>query len=146
MRAGGKKFKEVSQWSMHMMYRLLSCCFSPERTVHPNESFDVPTASLGHKSGHIYMIREREFLKTNENIYKIGKTINIKGRMPAYPKNSRLYICFFCSTDIDVVEKHMIALFDRRFVKRVDIGAEYYEGDVLEMIRALVAYPLSQPY
>lgn len=128
------------------MDRLLSCCFSPKRIVHSNQSFDVPTASLGEKSGHLYMIREREFLRTRENIYKIGKTINIRGRMPSYPKNSRLYICFFCSTNIDVVEKHMIALFDQRFIKRTDIGSEYYEGDVIEMVRAFVAYPLNQPY
>jgi hypothetical protein len=44
------------------------------------------------------------------------------------------------------VEKHLIKRFDERFVKRTDIGAEYYEGDVIEMLRILVSYPINQPY
>jgi hypothetical protein len=137
------------------MLRSLRCCFksadrgissSKNHVLPSNEVVELPHGALDEKSGHIYMIREREFLKTAEPIYKIGKTTNIKSRMPSYPKNSRLYLCFFCSTNIDVVERHLIKLFDERFVKRTDIGAEYYQGDVIEMLRILVSYPITQPY
>ena len=35
-------------------------------------------------SGTLYLLIEREFLKTNEPVYKVGKTIN------NYPKDSRI--------------------------------------------------------
>lgn len=118
-------------------------CFSPTR---PKTDSDVvyhtgihvyPCLPQDKKPGFIYLIREREFIKTNEEIYKIGKTINIKHRMPSYPKDSRLYICFFCPTCIDEVEKFVISLFDVKFKKRIDIGSEYYEGDAGKMISFL---------
>jgi hypothetical protein len=105
----------------------------------------IPQPSINTKSGFLYILREREFLKTNELIYKIGKTINMRSRMPAYPKDSRLYLCFYCSSDIDVMEKHMILVFDDIFVKRVDIGAEYYEGDIVQMLTVMTQYCLKQP-
>lgn len=76
----------------------------------------------------MYLIKEREFLKTHENIYKIGKTTNIKNRMPSYPKDSRVYVIFYC-TNIHEAEKALIQAFDVQFKKRTDIGAEYYETD-----------------
>jgi hypothetical protein len=79
--------------------------------------------------GHLYLIKEREFIKTNENIYKIGKTTNIKNRMPSYPKDSRVYLIYYCATNIHEVEKALIEAFDKQFKKRTDIGAEYYETD-----------------
>ena len=69
--------------------------------------------------GHLYLIKEL--------IYKIGKTTNIKHRMPAYPKDSRLIVALYCDTDIHRVEKALIATFDAKFTKRSDIGSEYYE-------------------
>lgn len=85
--------------------------------------------------GHLYLIKEREFIKTNENVFKIGKTTNIKHRMPAYPKDSRVYVIMHCATDIHAVEKKLIEHFDEHFTKRTDIGNEYYfskkESDII---------------
>ena len=106
-----------------------------------------PTTEFGKKPGYIYLLREREFLKTNEEIYKIGKTINIKNRMPSYPKDSRLYLCFYCPSDIDAVEKHLISVLERICLrKRTDIGSEYFEGDVHEMMVSLMDYAHTQRY
>ena len=91
--------------------------------------------------GHLYVIKEREFIKTKENIFKIGKTINIVNRMPQYPKQSRVYIMFF-STNIDDMEKYVIEQFDKRFTKRVDIGAEYYECDQNELLMDMSIFML----
>tara|TARA_B100000497_G_scaffold125791_1_gene163042 strand:- start:572 stop:1048 length:477 start_codon:yes stop_codon:yes gene_type:complete len=106
-----------------------------------------PNMEFGKKPGYIYLLREREFLKTNEEIYKIGKTINIKNRMPSYPKDSRLYLCFYCPSDIDAVEKHLISVLERICLrKRTDIGSEYFEGDVRELMANLLDYAHTQHY
>jgi hypothetical protein len=133
------------------MKNILSCFYKkkaviPAKTKGENTNIQNPCVAYGKKPGFIYLIREREFLKTNENIYKIGKTINIKNRMPSYPKDSRLYLCFYCTTSIDELEKFIISLFDIKFKKRIDIGSEYYEGDVGIMINYLTQLLLNQPY
>ena len=102
---------------------------------------ETPTTyfkEISPKPGFIYLICEREFIKTNEKIYKIGKTINIKNRMPSYPKDSLLYLCFYCDKNIDTIEKNLISSFNLLFLKRTDIGAEYYEGDVKLMIKHMM--------
>jgi len=88
--------------------------------------------------GHLYLIKEREFIKTNEHILKIGKSTNIKSRMPSYPKNSRIYSIVYCPWDIHVAEKELIKQFDSIFINRKDIGREYYEAssdDYSEMLK-----------
>ena len=69
----------------------------------------------------------------------------MRNRMPSYPKDSRLYMCFYCSSDIDILEKHLINTFDNLFIKRVDIGSEYYEGDIVQMLKVMTQYCLKQP-
>ena len=102
-----------------------SSCFyrAPRNLVKPTKPF----LTNNHKApGHLYLIKEREFIKTKENVFKIGKTTNIKNRMPAYPKDSRVYVIMHCATDIHAVEKKLIEHFDATFTKRTDIGHEYY--------------------
>jgi hypothetical protein len=85
--------------------------------------------------GHIYVVCEREFIKTGEPIYKLGKSTNIKSRMPNYPKNS-LIVSIFHTKELDVhrIEREMITRFDTLFIQRADIGREYYEGDVSAIV------------
>ena len=106
------------------MLRLLGCVKPPH--IEPSH---IRKVLGGTNPGHLYLIKEREFLKTKENIYKIGKTRNIKHRMPSYPKDSRVYVIYYCASDIDKVEKELIKEFDKLFKKRTDIGHEYYETD-----------------
>jgi hypothetical protein len=88
-----------------------------------------------HKSdGHIYVIKEREFIKTGENIFKIGRSKNIVNRMPGYPKNSLIYTILY-TDNINEVEKNMIKHFDNMFIKRTDIGNEYYECSEKEIMQ-----------
>ena len=46
---------------------------------------------------YIYIIHERTFVKTNANIYKIGKTKNIKNRLNGYNKGSQLLYTIPCN-------------------------------------------------
>lgn len=84
--------------------------------------------------GHIYVIKEREFIKTKENIYKIGRSKNIRNRMPSYPKDSLIYSILY-TKDVNRTEKDMIRRFDTIFIKRRDIGVEYYECKEDEIMR-----------
>ncbi len=86
-------------------------------------------------TGSNYIIYEREFIKTKENIYKIGKTEQpMLDRFAQYPKGSQLMVQKLVS-DCAMVEKEIMEVFDIKFINRRDIGREYYEGDVNEMIK-----------
>lgn len=84
-------------------------------------------------TNYIYLVKEREFIKTNENIYKIGrsKQENTK-RFLQYPKGSELIIQARC-IDCIKTEKILINIFKTKFIHRKDIGNEYFEGNVLIM-------------
>ena len=81
----------------------------------------------------IYLIREREFIKTNENVYKIGKTTQdgIK-RISSYPKGSQVIIVVKVP-DCHESELKLISLFKQKFKHRNDIGNEYFDGDCEQM-------------
>lgn len=79
---------------------------------------------------YIYILREREFIKTDEQIYKIGKS-NRKpfDRFKKYPKGTKLE--FIISVDdCDSKEKEIKEIFSNLYKKRTDIGQEYFEGDL----------------
>jgi hypothetical protein len=85
--------------------------------------------------GYIYIIREREFIKCNEQIYKIGKTGGDcpNKRLCSYPKGSELiYTCF--NNNPDQTEKDIKIKFKENYIQRTDIGIEYFEGDLKHMI------------
>lgn len=83
---------------------------------------------------YIYLLQEREFIKTKENIYKLGKTKQQHNkRFAQYPKNSKLLTQLICD-DCDKIERILINLFNEKFEKRKDIGNEYFEGDYKYMI------------
>jgi hypothetical protein len=90
------------------------------------------------QSGHVYIVKEREFLKSGENVFKIGKSTNIKSRMPSYPKNSLIVIIVHTDNyDVHQVERELIQHLkdDPRFVQRTDIGSEYFQcciNDLME--------------
>ena len=60
---------------------------------------------------YIYLIKEREFIKTNENIFKIGRSNqNNDKRIKQYPTDSKLIIQTICS-DCKFSEAEIISLF-----------------------------------
>ena len=83
---------------------------------------------------YIYLLQEREFTKTNENIYKIGMTQkdNLE-RFNQYPKGSLLLFQMICN-DCKNIENCLIKIFKEKFIQRKDIGTEYFEGNYKSMI------------
>lgn len=84
---------------------------------------------------YIYLLQEREFVKTNELIYKIGKTKKEHyTRFNQYPNGSILLLHIKCD-DCDCNEKDIIRLFKTKYKHRKEIGNEYFEGNFKEMMK-----------
>lgn len=86
--------------------------------------------------GYLYIIQIREFVKTNEPVYKVGRTCDIIRRYSQYPKSSRLLYLIPCN---NLVKKERILLDSLRnkFKNRVDIGLEYFEGVLYDIISTM---------
>ena len=83
---------------------------------------------------YIYLLQEREFIRTKENVYKVGRTTQVNyERFNQYPKGSVLLhqsVCEDCTT----IEKKLIIIFKQEFRQCRDYGIEYFEGDYKKMI------------
>ena len=94
---------------------------------------------------YIYLLQEREFIKTGEDIYKVGKTTQENSkRFYQYPKGSKLLIqniCFNCNT----IENIIIKEFKSKYKQRRDIGNEYFQGDCNDMINDIYNILIKQP-
>lgn len=84
--------------------------------------------------GSNYMIHKREFINSGEKIIKIGlsKQNGLK-HMAQCSKGSILVFQRFV-TDCIACKKEIIKNFDIKFKNRPDIGRDYYEGDIDEMM------------
>jgi hypothetical protein len=84
---------------------------------------------------YIYLLRTREFVTANKNVYKIGRTNQTHtNRFKQYPKGSELILQYSCN-DCIACEKGLLYIFRVNYIKRKDIGSEYFEGDVVGMKR-----------
>jgi hypothetical protein len=79
-----------------------------------------------------YLLRTREFLNSNENIYKIGRSLNLNKRIKTYPNNSEIILLLNTKNEIET-EKIIIKIFKKTFIQRKDIGYEYFEGNIEDM-------------
>jgi hypothetical protein len=84
--------------------------------------------------GYIYLIREREFLDKNENVYKHGKTCLsdatlILPRLKHYKKGSELVFVMQVSVqNICAIENNITKRF-KEILKKHNDGNEYFIGD-----------------
>lgn len=88
-------------------------------------------------SGYIYAIHVREFIRTHENIIKIGRTEDIIQRFGDYPKGSRLLYTIYVS-DQRQAEYNLIISMRQHFINRRDIGREYFQGNITTMIQHMM--------
>jgi len=90
------------------------------------------------KNGFIYILQLREFIKTKEQIYKIGMTNknDFLTRFKQYPKKSKYYK-YWKVPDAKEYERIVIIKFKKKFKQINDIGSEYFEGDIYEMINTI---------
>lgn len=92
--------------------------------------------------GYIYLIREREFLNKNENVYKHGKTCLsdatlILPRLKDYKKGSELvFVMQVAIEQVCTIENSITKRFKNVFKKHND-GNEYFIGDPKIMIKEI---------
>lgn len=97
-------------------------------------------------SNYVYLLQEREFIRTNENIYKVGRTEQENtNRFYQYPKGSKLLYQSSCE-DCRKCESLILQKFRESFVQRKDIGNEYFEGNFREMKKIMTAVIESEEY
>jgi len=83
---------------------------------------------------YIYLLKTREFINANQEVYKVGRTKQEnQTRFKQYPKGSVLYFQMICN-NCNTIEKKVLSLFKEIFIPRKDIGSESFEGDYNEMI------------
>ena len=102
-----------------------------------NELIKNINCEVFEKNNYIYLLREREFIKLNQEIYKIGMTTKSNyHRFLQYPKNSELLFQMKCNNCVKN-EKTILKKFGEKYIKQTDIGSEYFEGNALEMINII---------
>jgi hypothetical protein len=89
---------------------------------------------------YIYLIQERESIRCNDRVYKIGKTRKDcpNERTVSYPKGSCLVIAL--KIDDENAEKNLLMIFREKFVEWKDNGNEYFKGDPDDMIAEIENY------
>jgi hypothetical protein len=93
--------------------------------------------------GYLYIIREREFIKSCESIFKVGHTNKPSPykRLSQYPNNSEVIAIVKVHDAKNAESAYLETLnslcIDCVFVHRRDIGREYYEGDVNRLVDIL---------
>ena len=90
-------------------------------------------------SGGLYLLCEREFIKTNETIYKIGRGNDIIKRVNQYPNGSIVYLIIECENNI-IHESKLIELFKKKFINEKYIGTEYFNGNIKLMKTTIIKY------
>jgi hypothetical protein len=86
---------------------------------------------------YIYLVQLREFIKTKENVYKLGRTKKEHYiRFNQYPKGSVLLFQMICNECISL-ENCIIKKFKEKFIHRKEFGREFFEGDYKLMIDEL---------
>ena len=87
---------------------------------------------------YIYLLREREFVRLNENCYKIGRTSQdpVK-RFEGYPKGSEI-VLYVAVENCLTAEKQLLTIFKTKFQQKKNYGTEYFSGDKNLMIRAIL--------
>jgi hypothetical protein len=94
-------------------------------------------------TNYIYLLHEREFIRTSEDVYKVGMTRqpNLE-RFHNYPKGSILLFQMECF-DCRFVESIVLQVFKDRFDKCCFYGNEYFKGNkksMIDIIHLIITY------
>jgi predicted RNase H-like nuclease (RuvC/YqgF family) len=88
---------------------------------------------------NIYLIQTRSCVDKNENVYKLGRTNNLKLRFNQYCKGGVIKLTYPCINSKDI-EKELLILFNKQFKQRLDYGNEYFQGDLKQMTKQINGY------
>ena len=107
------------------------------KLINKYNKFNFCTLSKNSNYETFYLLQEREFIKSNEPIYKIGKTSKtMLTRLKGYPKNSNVFYSNIVDKKYNI-ESNIKKKFIKEFIQRKDIGSEYFEGSIIDMINII---------
>ncbi len=87
---------------------------------------------------YVYLLREREFIRLNENTFKVGKTAQEPyKRFSGYPKGSEV-LAFIAVGDCHKMETEILEHFRENFQQRKEYGSEYFQGDPDKIIHSFL--------
>ena len=87
---------------------------------------------------YVYIVRPREFIRLNEETYKIGKTTQPpNSRLAGYPKGSEV-LAFISVNDCSAMETKIKERFIVLFTQRKEYGVEYFHGDIDHMLKVFM--------
>jgi hypothetical protein len=94
------------------------------------------------KFHYIYIVRPKEYVLYDKNVYKIGKSeqypSNNVSRCTSYGIGSEIYFISKCN-DATIDETNLKKLFNKKFERHV-FGIEFFVGDVNKMIKVMAGY------
>jgi hypothetical protein len=84
---------------------------------------------------YFYLICLRTHIDSKNKVFKLGRTYSVHKRFfTDYPKNSiLLYLCKV--KDAYHVEWEMIKIFTKLFTRKLDLGNEYFKGNISDLIK-----------
>lgn len=86
------------------------------------------------KKNYVYLVQTREFIRFNEQTYKIGRTEREpQKRLSGYPKGSRM-ILFMEVNNCRLLETQLKISFKKKFKQMKEYGMEYFNGNLEDMI------------
>jgi hypothetical protein len=78
------------------------------------------------------------------NIFKFGRSKNLTTqRFQSYPVGTNIFFICACS-DCVTGEEELLNMMKKNFTHRTNIGSEFFEGDVIEMINLVNTYTILQ--
>lgn len=86
---------------------------------------------------YIYLVHCRASVNANENVYKIGKSIDFNKRLSGYDKGTIPIFTIYVQ-ECDNFERQLIMLFENNYQSRKDYGNEYFQGDIKQMIQDIM--------
>lgn len=123
---------EYYEGNYKQMIDIIYCIITNEN-ITPNLIKNI-NEDENQKINYIYLLIEREFISLNKNIYKIGRSERKNyTRFVQYSNNSVLLFQIKCN-DCKKMENIIVNIFKNNFVRQVEIGNEYFEGDYKKMI------------
>lgn len=90
---------------------------------------------------YVYIVQLREFVRSGEQTYKIGKSVNPRSRLNGYPKGTH-FIMYNEVSNMDKMETKLKKEFKKKFEQMTEYGLEYFNGPIVEMKKIYLSFIL----
>ena len=101
-----------------------------------SEADEADQADQPDVSGYVYVVKLREHINMASPVYKIGRSKSVTQRMCDYPAGSALLLT--CQTsDMMSCERLIIQRLIGSQYRRMDLGNEYFEGNLGEIMQTV---------